>query len=111
MYLDTCDIEAGLSKHNQNITKPVVQEYKRLLEQINVLLDLAEFKDNDNEKQITERHMNVLLDIIGDDNHNTVGNVDFGSKMMPVLVEKMSPMKDALAQYTVKLRGLAMSTY
>ena len=115
VYLDALDLEAGVREQDAIKADGCIQRHQPLIEKIRVVLELAEFKENELDQAITSRHVAVLGDILRDSPYPQVskmltsGQVDFGHDFLTLLLERMAPIKNELLSYVGELRQVAMS--
>jgi hypothetical protein len=102
LFMDANDLQDGVKTHTQ--ASKINGEYEKLIDQIRIILRLAEFHD-DGVDQLSSADMRVVNDMIG---AAYTGKIEFGAEWMPALIDKIGPIKNELQVYVNELRQLAM---
>lgn len=113
LYLDALDLQKGVSDCNSSFDQP---DNSKLFDQIKVLMDLAECKENDAQDIISQWHIDVVGDIISRTGEVpeeickmiSAGQLIFGSSLMPYLVSSLNPIKNDLLTHIENLRNLLL---
>jgi hypothetical protein len=106
MFENALELEKSLSKHYSEDVELLKADGNEMKEQIQVLMTLADYSENDpSNSNVSRQDVDRLMSMMGVSEEGDV-KLEFGEKAMKQLLFKISPLKRELIGYVAQLKDL-----
>jgi len=108
-------LESNLSKYYKGDVESLRESHKELLEQINLVIQLADFQEEQHNPELTKSdliRLNRMISAARNEENDSSqaeevsGHLEFGDQMMTHLLTRIAPLKRNLVEYVDQLKEI-----